>query len=532
MAMVELGESRFIADYMIEGRYRSSFLAAAMVVAAVMTGLAIQLQNGEYTPAAMGLVTVAMIASVFAVGFSNINVSGERLASRLTLALLAVGLAAQFAALFLTWPGVDLPHLGGLQLLSFHAGLGLAAGLLVLGALDASGISLIGYFEKRGMGVPPMAYSSSKHGRDARATGFSIASIWFPLLLIIFLLLGIWMVHSSPRPAIDVWEFQQRAANELLHGRNPYAMTFPDIYHSTLPGHQQVYGEGLVVNDRLQFGFPYPPVSLLLATIGYAVAGDHRYAQVLAMTLAAVFIGCSRRGRTGMLAAAVPLFTPRIFFVLGRGWTEPFVVMLLAATIFCACRRSRWLPVALGLFLATKQYLIFALPLTFFLLPPSAGSGQAGVSGADSTPAVATGFSRSIPWRDWFSLVWKSALVAAIVTLPFVFRNYHAFVKSTVTVQELSPFRWDALSYLVWYGFRGHLVTQPLTAVFWSTLAALAALGLSLWKAPRTPAGFAAALALISLAFFAFNKQAFCNYYFFVIGAMCCAIAASFSPAD
>ena len=29
-----------------------------------------------------------------------------------------------------------------------------------------------------------------------------------------------------------------------------------------------------------------------------------------------------------------------------------------------------------------------------------------------------------------------------------------------------------------------------------------------------------------SLGFFAFNKQAFCNYYFFVIGAMCCAIAA------
>jgi hypothetical protein len=245
-----------------------------------------------------------------------------------------------------------------------------------------------------------------------------------------------------------------------------------------------------------------------------------------------VFIGYCRRGRVAMLAAALLLFTPRVFFVLGRGWTEPFVVMLLAATIFCACRRSRWLPVALGLFLATKQYLIFALPLTFFLLPPSTGSGQASVSGAESTSSITTGFPRSIPWRDWFSLLWKSVLVAAIVTLPFVFWNYHAFVKSTVTVQELSPFRWDALSYLVWYGFRGHLVTQPLTAVFWSTFAASAALVWSLWRAPRTPAGFAAALALLSLAFFAFNKQAFCNYYFFAIGAMCCAIAASGSSAD
>ena len=32
---------------------------------------------------------------------------------------------------------------------------------------------------------------------------------------------------------------------------------------------------------------------------------------------------------------------------------------------------------------------------------------------------------------------------------------------------------------------------------------------------------------LILLGFFSFNKQAFCNYYFFVIGAICCAIAAT-----
>ena len=30
---------------------------------------------------------------------------------------------------------------------------------------------------------------------------------------------------------------------------------------------------------------------------------------------------------------------------------------------------------------------------------------------------------------------------------------------------------------------------------------------------------------LLLLAFFAFNKQAFCNYYHFVIGALCCAVA-------
>ncbi len=44
---------------------------------------------------------------------------------------------------------------------------------------------------------------------------------------------------------------------------------------------------------------------------------------------------------------------------------------------------------------------------------------------------------------------------------------------------------------------------------------------------PRTPSGFAAALGLVCLLLFLFSKKAFCNYYFFVIGAWCCAIASS-----
>jgi hypothetical protein len=319
-------------------------------------------------------------------------------------------------------------------------------------------------------------------------------------------MLSIWMIHSAANPHIDVWVFQQDASRALLEGRNPYAMTFPDIYNSTLPGHQQVYGNGLVLDDKLQFGFPYPPVSLLFATIGYAVAHDHRYAQACAMALSGLLIGYSRPGIVAKLAAVLLLFTPRMFFILGRAWTEPFTVMLLAGTVFLACRQSRFLPITFGLLLATKQYMVLAVPISCFLLPPG------------------------WKWRDWFNLLWQAALVGCVVTLPPALWDFPAFWKSTVTVQELSPFRWDALSYLVWYGFRGHLVTEPFTAVFWSTLAAILTLSLSLWRSPRTSAGFALSLGFILLAFFAFNKQAFCNYYFFVIGAMCCALGALEPP--
>ena len=40
----------------------------------------------------------------------------------------------------------------------------------------------------------------------------------------------------------------------------------------------------------------------------------------------------------------------------------------------------------------------------------------------------------------------------------------------------------------------------------------------------------AAAVAIVMFTFIAFNKQAFANYYYFVIGALCCAVAAEPNP--
>lgn len=454
-----------------------------LVIAAVAVGFAIQLQDGEYTPAAISLITLAIVCTALAVfvgrracaEHESLPEPSGQAAHHAVAGALGVGLLLQLLTLLVAWPGVDLPREEGAALVPFRSGLLVIAGLLaVAGWIDARRIRR-----------------------------------WIlPGFLIVFVVLGGWMVHASPDPHIDVWVFERDAARQLLRGHNPYAMTFPDIYHSTLPGHQQVYGAGLVAGDRCQFGFPYPPVTLLLTTLGYLLAGDPRYAQVCALAIAGLFVAFSGRGRIALLAAGLLLLTPRVFFVIGRAWTEPFAVMLLAATIFCAVRRSRWLPVALGLFLATKQYLVLAVPFTFFLLPPG------------------------WRWRDWVGLLVKSAIAAAVVTVPFVLWDSHAFWKSTVTIQQIAPFRWDSLSYIVWWGFHGHgdQVKLPNYAVLPATVASVVALGFALWRSPRTAAGFAASLSLLSLAFFAFNKQAFCNYYFFVIGALCCAIACRRDP--
>lgn len=52
--------------------------------------------------------------------------------------------------------------------------------------------------------------------------------------------------------------------------------------------------------------------------------------------------------------------------------------------------------------------------------------------------------------------------------------------------------------------------------VRWTPFALLLpATAFALWKAERSPAGFAAAMTLVYLTFVAFNKQAFYNYYYF-----------------
>jgi hypothetical protein len=478
-------------------------LIFSLIVAATSLGLAIHAHDGEYSPLAILLLTVSLLSLVAPLVLVRIAAFREFLCvaarPRFVLPTLYAALAIQFVILFASWPGVDLPRRSHFQLAPFHAGFAVAVLLIFLGTRTK------------------MQTNGAVSLETSRA-----ASFWFPALLAVSLLLGIWMIHSAPAPGIDVWVFQQNGADELLQGRNPYAMTFPDIYHSSFSNFAPAYARSLVAGDRVQFGFIYPPLSLLLSTLGYAIAGDHRYAQVLALVLAAAFIGYARPGRLSKLAAALLLFTPRVFFVLGRAWTEPFVLLFLAITIFLACRRygdplavseSRpelrleILGLSLGLLLAVKQYAILALPVSFLLLPPRRR------------------------WRDWFRLLWPAFLVAATVTLPLALWNLPAFWKSTVTAQQLGPFRWDALSYLVWYGLRGHAVTQPSTTLLCSVLAVLSGCGLALWRAPRDPAGFAAALSLAALAFFAFNKQAFANYYFFVIGGLCCAIAAS-SPLE
>jgi len=436
-------------------------MSALLAVAVVALGYAIQLNNGAYTPEALRLVTIALVACLAAVvlpGWRSIERRGDGPA----IFILGATLAFQVGVILSSPAGVYL-RVGAEAYDTHHRA------VAVLAVLAAAGLS----------------------------TRPWLSQLRMPLILAVYFYLGVWLIKASPVPRIDVYAFHEEAFRALSAHANPYASTMPNIY-----GHSAWYAEGVVQDGRILVGFLYPPLSLLLAWPAHLLFSDYRYAMLAAITLSAAFMAYARPGRLGMTVAAVFLTTPRGLLVLEQGWTEPFVVLLLSATVFCACRAPKMTSGALGLLLAVKQYAIFLLPLAVLMI----------------------GVDRS--WKKYAAFLSKAGLVAALVTLPLALWNVRAFVQSVVVFQGKQPFRADALSYMAWSAENG----VPKLPQWASFAMALVALAIALWRAPRTPTGFAAGAALVMLAFFSFAKQAFCNYYFMIVGVACCAIAALHAP--
>lgn len=437
------------------------------VCAQFALGQAVQVNRGTYHPLAVAWLTAAALACALALtALSPPFRRFEKAAQSLVVWVAGAGFAYQMAQLMIAPPKVAVPNAREAMAAYFRV----VAFAAVLGGAGLSGRPWLGKL------VP-----------------------W--LLGALYVYLGVWMIHTDPNPFIDVHVFQRDGVRALLAGQNPYALRYPDIYGGTSP----FYGDGLSVNGQLQFGFPYPPSSLLLAALGQTLGGDHRYAQVACVALAGLLIAHARPGAVGHAAAALFLFTPRSLFVIDLAWTEPFLVFGLAATVFSALRWPRATPYVLGAFLSMKQYLVLALPLSWLLMP------------------------EGLSWSQRARWALQAAAVACALVLPMALWDLSEFWRSVVALQVHQPFRFDALSYPVLWTRWGH----PPPAATWAFLAAAMGIALSLWRLPRTAFGFAAGVCLTFLLFFAFNKQAFCNYYYFVIGALAVAVAAlpELSPA-
>jgi len=427
-----------------------------MACAAWLTAVAIHWNNGYYDPWALLLITAAIaIGGVACAGLASRAI--ESLSPAIVVA--AVAVAVLIEAVLMSQRAAGPIVLTGVACLG------------VLGVLQA--------VDLRTLRVP--------------LAGAMLGVFWIAASV---------SVQQAPSPPIDVFMFQQTGAAALLAGENPYEDRYPNLYE----GHPEFYGPGVVdANKHLTVGLPYPPLSLLLTLPGYVLGGDSRYADVAAITGSAALMFLSGPSRWTGLMAALFLLTPRVLFLIEYAWTETIFAFTLSVMMFCAVRRRRALPYALGLFLATKQYSVFALPFVPLLL------GRAGRR------------------RDAVRLVTMGLLVAAVITLPFFLWNPRAFWRSVVVFQFLQPLREDSLSHLVWIHkyFPGLPGQQVLSFV---VLAAM--LALLWWRRQPTPAYFAGAVGVTHLAFFAFSKQAFANYYYFVIAALCWGAAAACPAGD
>ncbi len=454
-----------------------TLFASLLAAAAISLTYGMQVSNATLQPDSLLALTLCLALTTAAFCLPSVP-RIEQLGERLPIWMLAAGLALDFG-LLLTWPpGIDL-QVDPAQYAQFQFGVGVAA--VLAGAALA----------------------------DERWLG----RVAFPLLLATHVLLAVWVLHASPNPHIDVSFFHRGAFAALLRGENPYAGTIPNIYPDTA-----FYGDGIVKNGRVLVGHPYPPLSLLLTFATHEIAGDYRYVLVIAVVAAAAMIAYSRSSRISIAAAAAFLFTPRVFFVYEQGWTDCLSVAMFALTVFVACRAPRFLWVALGLMLAIKQYLVAAVPLIFLLLPAGSVSTRSSLA-APLAPTSALGAS--------LRMLLKAAALAAVLTAPMFLWNPSAFMKDILWFQIRQPFRSDALSYLAWFAQR----TGTQLGSWVGFVAMLPALLLGALRAPRTPAGFAAASGLVFLAFFAFNKQAFCNYYFFMVAVLFIA-AGTVSPVN
>jgi hypothetical protein len=162
------------------------------------------------------------------------------------------------------------------------------------------------------------------------------------------------------------------------------------------------------------------------------------------------------------------------------------VVFFLAAVVFCRCRYPRAAPWVTGVFLASKQYLIFTVPALL---------GN---------------------WRD----ASKAALAAIIVTAPLALWNVREFLRSVVIFHLQQPTQTHSLSYMALLA--RHAIRLPGWVPLLLTAAAIAFV---LRKAPQTTSEIFSGVALTLIVLFVFNKAAFCNYYYLVIAALAAAIA-------
>ena len=310
--------------------------------------------------------------------------------------------------------------------------------------------------------------------------------------LVVHVLLVLVLIRNVSVVA-DVQALLDGGSAALLRGDDPYAITVPGVYG---PEHDWIYGPGVLVDDRIMYGYPYLPVPLLFVLPAY-VLGDVRLALVLASVLASLLIRYVANDPLGRLAAVLILVMPVSWAMHLKYWVEPVLVLVVAA---CAVQMHRGRGGALlwfGCFLASKQYAIVHLPYLWLLV---------------------RAYGR------------RAALVAlavpAVLCLVFLVWDPGAFWHSAVEFHLRQPYRYDtvtltpALERLL--GSSPDFLFGPYGLVLGGLVSALIS-----WRCQPRAATLAAGIGLSLAVAVLFSKQGHPNYWGLIGGSLLIAVATS-----
>lgn len=293
-----------------------------------------------------------------------------------------------------------------------------------------------------------------------------------------------------PFPLIDVFTTLSEACVALLEGRNPYGMTYTDIYQ----------GQGLTPT-----GFGYLPGIFPWAISGSLLGGDVRMGNFLALAGTSLIFLCGNHGQsflTRCLCACLLFYGGAGLFVAEQAWIDPVLLFLIVAAACCLEQNHEVLAGCLaGLLCATKQYGVVAFVFLWLML-----------------------ISRNNT-RGSLRFIVFALGIGSLVQIPFWIWNFPLYWKTVVVGVGQLPLRPDAYTLVSLASSRG----IPVVGIPWIGVGLFFLLVWKLWN--RKSIGLQESFFCIALAYlwiFLTNRHAFCNYYQLVfLLLVCCAALGS-----
>lgn len=314
-----------------------------------------------------------------------------------------------------------------------------------------------------------------------RRSGHRLRRVVFTFAVIAAIAFRIWMPIVSPHARNDVLAMGQMSSQALLQGKNPFS-----THTSSYPG------------------YVYLPADLYIQTISYRLAGDVRYASVLAEIVIAFALWRLARRRwseaTAQLMALLFLYAPRGLYVIEFAWLDPLILMLFALFLLLRDRDKPMLAaVAYGYMLVMKQYMVFAF------------------------------FQWFIIERNWKRIA-TGLVVAAVTLIPFVVADWHSFLRMGVLYNVVQPFRKDALSVFSLLARRWGLTPPPGWAIL---VGAVLTIATFLPQGRIKPIrGYLFAVTITMFGMFLFGSLAFINWYYLVAGQLIFLLVVGGKPDD